>query len=60
MDQATELMGVSSRYIRRILAAYSEKGAAPRVHGLGGRKPANATPEAMAGSFNCRKGHMEW
>ena len=45
LDQVAELMGVSPRHTRRILAAYREKGAASLAHGHRGRKPANAIPE---------------
>ena len=47
LDQAAELMGVSPRHIRRILAAYQERGAAALAHGHRGRRPANATPDAV-------------
>ena len=47
LDQAAELMGVSTRHTRRILAAYREKGAAALAHGHRGRKPANATSELV-------------
>ena len=47
LDQAAELMGVTSRHTRRILAAYRERGAAALAHGHRGRRPANATPEAL-------------
>ena len=46
LDQAAELMGVSPRHTRRILAAYQDKGAAALAHGHRGRRPANAIPEA--------------
>ena len=46
LDQAAELMGVSPRHTRRMLAAYQESGAAALAHGHRGRKPANAIPEA--------------
>ena len=46
LDQAAELMGVSPRHTRRVLAAYQESGAAALAHGHRGRKPANAIPEA--------------
>ena len=49
MDQAAELMGVSPRHTRRMLAAYRRDGAAALAHGLRGRKPANAIPEATRG-----------
>ena len=48
LDQAAELMGVTSRHTRRILAAYHERGAAALAHGHRGRRPVNATPEALA------------
>ena len=41
-------MGLSTRHTRRILAAYSEKGAAAIAHGNRGRRPANATPRTLA------------
>ncbi len=47
LDQAAELMGVSPRHTRRILAAYQERGAAALAHGHRGRRPANATPDAV-------------
>ena len=46
-DQAAKLMGVTTRRTRRILAAYREKGAASLAHGHRGRRPANATPDAV-------------
>ena len=47
-EQAATLMGVSARYTRRMLAAYREDGAAALAHGNRGRRPANATPSALA------------
>ena len=47
LDQAAELMGVSPRHTRRTLAAYRENGPAAVAHGHRGRKPANATSEAV-------------
>ena len=47
LDQAAELMGVSTRHARRITTAYREDGAAALAHGHRGRKPVNATPEAV-------------
>ena len=47
LDQAATLMGVTTRRTRRILAAYREKGAASLAHGHRGRRPANATPDAV-------------
>ena len=49
MDQAAELMGVSPRHARRMLATYRRDGAAGLAHGLRGRKPANAIPEPTRG-----------
>ena len=48
LDQAAELMGISSRHTRRILAAYRGNGAAVLAHGLRCRKPPNAVPEAIS------------
>ena len=48
LDQAAALMGVSPRHTRRILAAYREKGASAVAHGHRGRRPTNATPDAVA------------
>ena len=48
LDQAAELMGVSPRHARRILAAYRERGAAALSQGHRGRRPANAMPEGLA------------
>ena len=60
LGQATELMGVSPRHTRRILAAYQDRGAAALAHGHRGRRPANATPDSvvadvvhMASSQSC-------
>ena len=47
-EQAATLMRLSTRHTRRILAAYSEKGAAASAHGNRGRRPANATPCTLA------------
>ena len=47
LDQSAELMGVTPRHARRILAAYRESGAAALAHGHRGRRPVNATPEAL-------------
>ena len=47
LDQAAELMGVSTRHARRITTAYREDGAAALAHGHRGRRPVNATPEAV-------------
>ena len=47
LDQAATLMGVTTRHTRRILAAYREKGVAAVAHGHRGRRPANATSDAV-------------
>ena len=47
LDQAAELMAVSSRHARRMLAAYQDRGAASLAHGHRGHRPVNATPEAV-------------
>ena len=44
-EQAAEILGVSTRHTRRILAAYKEDGAAALAHGNRGRRPHNATSE---------------
>ena len=43
-------MGVTPRHTRRILASYREEGAAAVAHGHRGRKPTNATPDAVVAS----------
>ena len=50
LDQAATLLGVTTRHSRRILATYREKGVAAVAHGHRGRRPANATPDAVAAS----------
>ena len=46
--QAAEIMGVSERHTKRLLAAYRKGGPAALVHGNRGRKPHNAVPETVA------------
>ena len=46
MEQASTLMGVSTRHTRRILAAYRKEGAAALAHGHRGRRAPNAISEA--------------
>ena len=46
--QAAELLGISERQLRRVLAAYRRNRAAALVHGNRGRKPGNAVPEDVA------------
>jgi transposase len=45
--EGAELMGVSVRQARRLLAAYRKKGVEAVVHGNRGRAPATRTPEAI-------------
>ena len=46
--QAAELLGVSERHARRLLAAYRKDGVAALAHGNRGRRPHNAIPAAEA------------
>ena len=46
--QAAEIMGVSERHTKRLMAAYRREGAAALAHGNRGRRPHNAVPEAAA------------
>ena len=46
--QAAEIMGVSERHTKRLLAAYRRDGPAALAHGNRGRRPHNAIPEAAA------------
>ena len=43
-----EILGVSERQVRRILATYRRDGAAALVHGNRGRKPRNSVPKDVA------------
>ena len=43
-----EILGISERQLRRVLAAYRRDGAAALVHGNRGRQPRNAIPEVVA------------
>ena len=46
--QAADLLGVSERHARRMLAAYREQGAAVLAHGNRGRRPHNAISPVLA------------
>ena len=46
--QAAEIMGISERHTKRLLAAYRRDGPAAVAHGNRGRRPHNAVPEAAA------------
>jgi len=45
--EASEVLGLSLRHVRRILAAYRREGAAALAHGNGGRKPHNALDDGL-------------
>jgi transposase len=45
--EAAEVLGLSLRHVRRILAAYRREGAAALAHGNRGRKPYNALDEGL-------------
>lgn len=46
--EAAEIMGVSERHAKRLLAAYRKDGPAAVAHGNRGRSPHNAVPAAAA------------
>ena len=46
--QAAEIMGISVRHTKRLLAAYRRDGPAAVAHGNRGRRPHNAVPEDAA------------
>ena len=46
--QAAEIMGVTERHTKRLLAAYRKVGPAALAHGNRGRRPHNAIPEVAA------------
>ena len=48
ITQAAEIMGVSKRHTKRLLAAFGKHGAAPLAHGNRSRRHHNAIPEAVA------------
>ncbi len=45
--QAAEVLGLSLRQVRRLLAAYRKEGAAALAHGNRGRKPPHTIPELV-------------
>jgi len=45
--EAAELLGLSLRHVRRLLAAYRKEGAAALAHGNRGRKPHHALDEGL-------------
>ena len=46
--QAAEIMGVTERHTKRLLAAYRKHGPAALAHGNRGRRPHNAIPEVAS------------
>ena len=46
--QAAEIMGISERHAKRLLAAYRKGGPAAVAHGNRGRRPHNAAPDDAA------------
>jgi transposase len=46
--EAAELLGISIRQVRRLRAAYRERGAAALAHGNRGRRPAHAIDPSLA------------
>ena len=46
--RAVEIMGVSERHTKRLLAAFGKHGAAPLAHGNRSRRHHNAIPEVVA------------
>jgi transposase len=46
-QQAADMLGITLRHTRRILASYRQEGAAALAHGNRGRKPANKLDETM-------------
>ena len=45
--EADEILGLSLRHVRRLLAAYRKEGAAALAHGNRGRKPHHALDESL-------------
>jgi transposase len=46
-DKAKELLNISSRHLKRIIAAYRKEGAAALAHGNRGKRPHNALDEEL-------------
>jgi transposase len=46
-DKAKELLNISSRHLKRIIAAYRKEGAAALAHGNRGKRPHNALDEGL-------------
>ena len=46
-DKAKELLNISSRHLKRIIAAYRKEGAVALVHGNRGKRPHNALDEEL-------------
>ena len=47
--EAAEVLGLSMRHVRRLMAAYRKEGAAALAHGNRGRKPSNALDGGLRG-----------
>ena len=47
ITQAAEILGISERQVRRVLAAYRREGAAALVHGNRGRQPRNTLTQEI-------------
>ena len=45
--EASEVLGLSLRHVRRLLSAYRKEGAQALAHGNRGRKPYNALDEGV-------------
>jgi transposase len=46
-NKAKELLNISSRHLKRVIAAYRKKGAAALAHGNRGKRPHNALDEGL-------------
>lgn len=46
-DKAKELLGITPRHLKRIIAAYRKEGAAALAHGNRGKRPHNALDEGL-------------
>ena len=57
ISQAAEIMGISERHAKRLLAAYRNEGAGALAHGNRGRTPHNAVPEAAVAAVVKLAGH---
>ena len=58
--QAAEIMGISERHTKRLLAAYRKEGVAALTHGNRGRRPHNAVPEEAAAAVVKWRAESVW